>query len=107
MTKGTSGSVDAASAATSASFSNLFPGERYEVTVEAVSGTRMSSPETQQVVTCKSRTGIGHSLFIHVSNGCLSATETDCASIFFCFDNFRKQSYKNRKNLFLPSICKQ
>ena len=55
MTKGTTGSVDAASAATSAYFSNLFPGERYEVTVEVVSGNRMSSPVTQQVVTRKSR----------------------------------------------------
>ena len=51
MTKGTSGSVDVNSDATTASFSNLFPGERYEVTVEAVSGERLSSPEMQQVVT--------------------------------------------------------
>ena len=51
MTKGTTGSEDVASSATSASFSNLFPGERYEVTVEAVSESRMSSPERQQVVT--------------------------------------------------------
>ena len=54
MTRGTTGSVDVASASTTTTFSSLFPGERYEVKVEAVSGTRMSSPETQQVVT---RTG--------------------------------------------------
>ena len=52
MTKGTSGSADVASGVTSTTFSNLFPGERYKVTVQAVSGTKMSSPVTQQVVTC-------------------------------------------------------
>ena len=54
MTRGTTGSIDVASAATSGSFSNLFPGERYEVTVKALSESRLSNPETQQVVT---RTG--------------------------------------------------
>ena len=51
MTRGTSGSIDVTSDVTRTTFSNLFPGERYEVTVEAVSGNRMSSSETQQVVT--------------------------------------------------------
>ena len=54
MTKRTTGSVEVASASTTTSFSNLFPGERYEVTVEAVSANRVSSPERQQVVTRKS-----------------------------------------------------
>ena len=63
MTKGTTGSIDVASGATSASFSNLFPGERYEVMVEAVSGTRMSSPETQQVVTRTGYPNILHECF--------------------------------------------
>ena len=51
LTKGTTDSVDVASASTTTTFSNLFPGERYEVTVQAVTGTRRSSAVTQQVVT--------------------------------------------------------
>ena len=63
MTRGTTGSVDVASASTTATFSNLFPGERYEVKVEAVSGTRMSSPMTGQVVTRTDYLNVLHESF--------------------------------------------
>ena len=55
--------MDVASASTTTTFSNLFPGERYEVTVQAVSGNRMSSPETQQVVTRTDYLNVLHESF--------------------------------------------
>ena len=42
---------EVSAAETSTTFTDLFPGERYEVTVEAVSGATSSEPMTQQVVT--------------------------------------------------------